>query len=172
VHAKHLSSLLFLPDVPACCRRLARRSTPLSSASTCVCLASLLRTGETLLLFPPRLAVLAARSILPRSLRHWPSHLSLFDCSAPPHHSKGEAGPGQHELNVKFAEILEMADRHTVYKQCLKEVCVRVHASGLICMRCLVLTIAQDCSSLLEFATLTRTFLLHSRRSLTSSVAP
>jgi glutamine synthetase len=28
---------------------------------------------------------------------------------------------GQHELNVRYAEVLEMADRHIVYKQCLKE---------------------------------------------------
>jgi glutamine synthetase len=29
---------------------------------------------------------------------------------------------GQHELNVRYAEILEMADRHVIFKQCLKEV--------------------------------------------------
>lgn len=36
--------------------------------------------------------------------------------------SKGEWGLGQHELNIRYAEVLEMADRHVVYKQCLKEV--------------------------------------------------
>lgn len=36
--------------------------------------------------------------------------------------SKGEYGLGQHELNVKYNEVLAMADNHTVYKQCLKEV--------------------------------------------------
>ncbi len=36
--------------------------------------------------------------------------------------SKGEWGLGQHELNIRYAEALEMADRHIVYKQCLKEV--------------------------------------------------
>lgn len=36
--------------------------------------------------------------------------------------SKGEAGLGQHELNVKCAEVLDMADRHVVYKQvCLQQ---------------------------------------------------
>jgi glutamine synthetase len=35
--------------------------------------------------------------------------------------SKGEWGKGQHELNVRYAETLEMADRHVVFKQCLKE---------------------------------------------------
>ena len=29
---------------------------------------------------------------------------------------------GQHELNVRYAEVLTMADRHALYKQCLKEV--------------------------------------------------
>ncbi len=36
--------------------------------------------------------------------------------------SKGEWGLGQHELNVAYADALEMADRHMVYKQCLKEI--------------------------------------------------
>lgn len=35
--------------------------------------------------------------------------------------SKGEWGLGQHELNVRYAEVLDMADRHVVFKQCLKE---------------------------------------------------
>ncbi|NND05569.1 MAG: glutamine synthetase [Saprospiraceae bacterium] len=35
--------------------------------------------------------------------------------------SKGEWGLGQHELNICYAETLEMADRHMVFKQCLKE---------------------------------------------------
>lgn len=36
--------------------------------------------------------------------------------------SKGEWGLGQHELNVKYSEVLPMADNHIVYKQCMKEV--------------------------------------------------
>lgn len=40
----------------------------------------------------------------------------------PIENSKGEWGLGQHELNVRYADILTMADRHAVYKQCLKEV--------------------------------------------------
>jgi glutamine synthetase len=46
-------------------------------------------------------------------------HLSRS--GVPVESSKGEWGLGQHELNVRYAEILEMADRHVVYKQCLKE---------------------------------------------------
>jgi glutamine synthetase len=35
--------------------------------------------------------------------------------------SKGEWGNGQHEINVRYAEVLAMADRHVVFKQCMKE---------------------------------------------------
>ncbi len=35
--------------------------------------------------------------------------------------SKGEWGPGQHELNIRYAEVLDMADRHLLYKQVFKE---------------------------------------------------
>ncbi|KNC82811.1 hypothetical protein SARC_04916 [Sphaeroforma arctica JP610] len=43
--------------------------------------------------------------------------------------SKAEAGIGQHELNVKYTEMLEMADRTIVYKQCLKEVAEQLGVS-------------------------------------------
>lgn len=36
--------------------------------------------------------------------------------------TKGEWGKGQHELNVRYAPVLQMADHHAIYKQCLKEV--------------------------------------------------
>jgi len=36
--------------------------------------------------------------------------------------SKGEWGPGQHEINLRYAEMLEMADRHTIYKHAAKEI--------------------------------------------------
>jgi glutamine synthetase len=36
--------------------------------------------------------------------------------------SKGEWGMGQHEVNVRYAQVMQMADDHTLYKQCLKEV--------------------------------------------------
>lgn len=40
----------------------------------------------------------------------------------PVENSKGEWGLGQHEINVRYAEIMTMADRHVIFKQCLKEV--------------------------------------------------
>ncbi|HEV3450364.1 MAG TPA: glutamine synthetase family protein [Acidimicrobiia bacterium] len=36
--------------------------------------------------------------------------------------SKGEAGPGQHEINLQYADALEMADRHVIYKNGAKEI--------------------------------------------------
>lgn len=46
---------------------------------------------------------------------------NLRDSGVPVENSKGEWGRGQHELNVRYTDVLEMADRHCVYKQCVKE---------------------------------------------------
>jgi glutamine synthetase len=47
----------------------------------------------------------------------------LVDASAiPVEFSKGEWGPGQHEINLRYAEALEMADRHVLYKTAAKEI--------------------------------------------------
>jgi glutamine synthetase len=46
----------------------------------------------------------------------------LKSSGVPVESSKGEWGTGQHEINVCQAGALDMADRHVVYKQCLKEV--------------------------------------------------
>lgn len=45
----------------------------------------------------------------------------LKQSGIPVENSKGEWGLGQHELNVKYADALPMADRHVLYKQCFKE---------------------------------------------------
>ncbi|HEY84613.1 MAG TPA: glutamine synthetase [Chloroflexi bacterium] len=42
--------------------------------------------------------------------------------------SKGEWGPGQHEINFRYSDALEMADRHVIYKQGSKEIAI---AQGL-----------------------------------------
>src|SRR5947209_6455216 len=36
--------------------------------------------------------------------------------------SKGEWGPGQQEIGLRYAEALEMADRHAIYKHAAKEI--------------------------------------------------
>lgn len=45
----------------------------------------------------------------------------LQQSGIPVENSKGEWGLGQHELNVRYSEALDMADRHGVFKECLKE---------------------------------------------------
>jgi glutamine synthetase len=45
----------------------------------------------------------------------------LRHSGVPVENSKGEFGRGQHELNVRYTDMISMADRHTILKQCLKE---------------------------------------------------
>ena len=40
----------------------------------------------------------------------------------PVENSKGEFGRGQHEMNIRYADVLEMADRHTIMKLLMKDV--------------------------------------------------
>jgi glutamine synthetase len=46
----------------------------------------------------------------------------LHGAGIPVENSKGEWGPGQEEINVRYAEALEMADRHTIIKNGCKEI--------------------------------------------------
>ncbi|MEO8608041.1 MAG: glutamine synthetase family protein [Chloroflexota bacterium] len=46
----------------------------------------------------------------------------LSNSGIPVEFSKGEWGPGQHELNVHYADVLTMADSHSIYKQCFKDI--------------------------------------------------
>ncbi len=59
---------------------------------------------------------------------HAAARRHLKRSGVPVENSKGEWGKGQHELNIRYAEALEMADRHVVFKQCLKEL---AEASGM-----------------------------------------
>ncbi|MDW3212535.1 MAG: glutamine synthetase family protein [Ilumatobacteraceae bacterium] len=47
---------------------------------------------------------------------------ALAASGIPVENSKGEWGRGQHELNIRYADVLDMADRHTVMKHAMKEV--------------------------------------------------
>jgi glutamine synthetase len=51
----------------------------------------------------------------------------LQGAGIPVENSKGEWGPGQEEINIRYAEALEMADRHTILKNGIKEI---AHAQG------------------------------------------
>ncbi|HHY49252.1 MAG TPA: glutamine synthetase [Alphaproteobacteria bacterium] len=53
--------------------------------------------------------------------------LKLQASGIPVENSKGEWGPGQEELNVRYTDALTMADRHVVMKNAMKEI---AHAHG------------------------------------------
>ncbi len=57
------------------------------------------------------------REPLMRAIRN-----GMHAAGIPVQESKGEWGPGQEELNLVYAEALEMADRHVVYKNGVKEI--------------------------------------------------
>jgi len=44
----------------------------------------------------------------------------LKNSGIPVENSKEEWGLGQHEINIRYANALDMADRHTIFKDCLK----------------------------------------------------
>ncbi len=46
----------------------------------------------------------------------------MLEAGLPVEFSKGEAGPGQHEINIGYADALEVADRHLVFKSGVKEI--------------------------------------------------
>ena len=58
-----------------------------------------------------------------------PARRHLKRSGIPVENSKGGWGLGQHELNIRYAEALDMADRHAIFKQCLKEVAEGVEMS-------------------------------------------
>ncbi len=53
----------------------------------------------------------------------------LAGAGIPVENSKGEWGPGQEEINVRYAEALEMADRHAIMKNGAKEIAYNVGKS-------------------------------------------
>lgn len=46
----------------------------------------------------------------------------LQGAGIPVENSKGEWGPGQEEINIRYADALEMADRHVILKNGIKEI--------------------------------------------------
>ncbi len=46
----------------------------------------------------------------------------LEKSGVPVESSKGEWGPGQQEIGLRYADLLEMADRHSIYKHAAKEI--------------------------------------------------
>ncbi|MGZ0229163.1 MAG: glutamine synthetase family protein [Acidimicrobiales bacterium] len=50
------------------------------------------------------------------------ARIALRDSEVPVENSKGEWGRGQHELNIRYAAVDTMADRHVIMKQAMKEI--------------------------------------------------
>ncbi len=46
----------------------------------------------------------------------------MVEAGIPVEFSKGEAGTGQHEINITYGGALEVADRHLVFKNGVKEI--------------------------------------------------
>lgn len=46
----------------------------------------------------------------------------MLGAGLPVEFSKGEAAPGQHELNLRYSDAIAMADHHTIYKNGAKEI--------------------------------------------------
>src|SRR5580693_7052288 len=46
----------------------------------------------------------------------------MLAADIPVEFSKGEAGRGQHEVNVTYGRAIEVADRHLVFKNGVKEI--------------------------------------------------
>ena len=57
----------------------------------------------------------------------------LQGAGIPVENSKGEWGPGQEELNVRYAEALTMADRHVIMKNGMKEI-AHLHGKAITFM--------------------------------------
>jgi glutamine synthetase len=57
----------------------------------------------------------------------------MHAAGVPVEYSKGEAWPGQHEINFRYADAVTMADRHTVYKNGAKEI-AHLHGCSLTFM--------------------------------------
>jgi glutamine synthetase len=58
------------------------------------------------------------------AIRHHLDHSGI-----PVESSKGEWGPGQQEINLRYADFLEMADRHCLYKHAAKEIALQKNCS-------------------------------------------
>ena len=53
----------------------------------------------------------------------------MVDAGLPVEFSKGEAGVGQHEINITYGDALETADRHLVFKSGVKEIAAELGRS-------------------------------------------
>src|SRR5207249_1021999 len=79
-----------------------------------------------------------------------------WEAGSPVEFSKGEAWYGQHELNFRYADAVTAADRHTIYKNGVKEIAVANGLSATFMAKPSEKDIGSSChihSSLLSLAT-------------------
>jgi glutamine synthetase len=87
--------------------------------------------------------------------------LGMQNAGIPVEFSKGEAWYGQHELNFRYADAVTSADRHTIYKNGVKEIAVANGISATFMAKPSEKDIGSSChihSSLLSLATGTPAF--------------
>lgn len=69
----------------------------------------------------------------------------MSEAGLPVEFSKGEAGYGQHEINVSYGETLEVADRHLVFKTGVKEIAGQLGRSASFMAKWSMTTAGSSC---------------------------
>ncbi len=68
----------------------------------------------------------------------------LFDAGIPVENTKGEAEAGQAELNIKYADALDMADNHSIAKNAVKEIAYKHGKSVTFLAKCSAETVGSS----------------------------
>ncbi len=69
----------------------------------------------------------------------------MVEAGLPIEFSKGEAGCGQHEINITYGEALEVADRHLVFKTGVKEIASQLERSASFMAKWSMATAGSSC---------------------------
>jgi glutamine synthetase len=69
----------------------------------------------------------------------------MTEAGLPVEFSKGEAGFGQHEINIAYDEALEVADRHLVFKTGVKEIAAQLGRSASFMAKWSMATAGSSC---------------------------
>jgi len=69
----------------------------------------------------------------------------MIEAGIPVEFSKGEAGVGQHEINVTYGGALEVADRHLVFKNGVKEIAAQLGRSATFMAKWSMATAGSSC---------------------------
>ena len=69
----------------------------------------------------------------------------MTEAGIPVEFSKGEAGAGQHEINIAYGEALEVADRHLVFKAGVKEIAAQLGRAASFMAKWSMATAGSSC---------------------------